>query len=162
MPIGQIPIDAIFSPIVKVNDTVQQARIEQITNYDLLMLEIWTDGTMRPGRALSESAKILMQHISPLADFAESEMQVVEQVETLASGAGRFDEVPIEDLELTMRAYNCLKRAGITTVGDILERIERGAGEMLAIRNFGQKSLTELIDKMKEKGFLSQSFEVEP
>ena len=161
LPIGQIPVDAIFSPIVKVNTAVEQARIEQITNYDRLKLEIWTDGTIRHGVALTEAAKILIQHFSPLADFAETEVQVVEEEEDLAAAASEFEEVPIEELELTMRAYNCLKRAGIASVRDILERMEKGASEMLAIRNFGQKSLAELVDRMKGKGFMPEDFELE-
>lgn len=151
LPIGQIPVDAVFSPIVKVNTTVESARIEQITDYDLLKLEIWTDGTMRPGEALTRSAQILLKHFAPLAEFTGSEMPEKEEEEPVGAPSHLYD-VPIEDLDLAMRAYNCLKRAGITSVGDILERMERGSAEMLAIRNFGQKSLVELIDKLKEKG----------
>jgi len=156
LPIGQIPVDAIFSPIVKVNSRVEPARIEQITNYDLLKLELWTDGTVRPGEALSDAARILIRHFSPLADFAEVEGGMAEEEEELAGVASRFYGMPIEDLELTMRAFNCLKRAGIASVGDILERMERGVAEMLAIRNFGQKSLAQLVEKMKEKDCLPE------
>ncbi|MGI5917474.1 MAG: DNA-directed RNA polymerase subunit alpha [Anaerolineae bacterium] len=160
LPIGQIPVDAVFSPVVRVRNTVEQARIEQITNYDLLKLEIWTDGAMRPGEALTRAARILIRHFEPLAEFSESEAGVPEVEAPEESGiAGRYYEVPIEDLDLSMRAYNCLKRAGITSVGDILERMEHGVAEMLAIRNFGQKSLEELIDRMQEKSFLPQEFE---
>lgn len=159
LPIGQIPVDAVFSPIVKVNNTIERARIEQITNYDLLKLEMWTDGTVRPGDALGDAARILIRHFSPLADFAEVEGGKAEQEEELAGVASRFYDMPIEDLELTMRAFNCLKRAGIASVGDILERMERGMAEMLAIRNFGNKSLTQLVDKMKTKGCLAEDFE---
>ena len=161
LPIGQIPVDAIFSPIVKLNNSVEQARIEQITNYDLLKLEIWTDGTVRPAEALCDAARILIRHLSPLADFSELEARGVEEEEELAGIGGDLYDVPIEDLELTMRAYNCLKRAGIASVGDIMERMDRGAAEMLAIRNFGQKSLAELVNRMKDKGFLPQDFEFE-
>lgn len=156
LPIGQIPVDAIFSPIVKVNSRVERARIEQITNYDLLKLELWTDGTVRPGEGLSDAARILIRHFSPLADFAEVEGGTAEEEEDLAGVAGRFYGMPIEDLELTMRAFNCLKRAGIASVGDILERMERGVAEMLAIRNFGHKSLAQLVEKMKEKDCLPE------
>lgn len=158
LPIGQIPVDAIFSPIVRVRNTVEQARVEQITNYDLLKLEIWTDGTLRPAEALAQAARILLEHLSPLADFVEVETPVVAHEE----GVGRallYSDVPIEELELTMRAFNCLKRAGITSVGEIMERLEKGTGEMLAIRNFGQKSLDELIERLKAKGFLPESYE---
>jgi len=160
LPIGQIPVDAIFSPITKVNHSVELARIEQITNYDLLKLEIWTDGTIRPAEALAESARILMRHVSPVAEFVESETPLLE-VESEEAGGTQFDDVPIEDLELTMRAYNCLKRAGIASVGDILERMSKGMSEMLAIRNFGQKSLSELLEKMRDKEYLPADIEAD-
>ena len=157
LPIGQVPIDAIFTPIVRVRITVEQTRIEQITNYDLLKLEIWTDGTIRPGDALSQAARNLQQHFSPLATFVESEAPAQLDSEREAEAAQLY-EVPIEELDLTMRAFNCLKRAGITAVGDILDRMERGSGEMLAIRNFGEKSLAELLERMQAKGYLAEDF----
>lgn len=160
LPIGQIPVDAIFSPIVRVNTEVEAARIEQITDYDLLKLEIWTDGTVHPGDALSEAARILMRHFSPLSQFSAAEAEEAERIEEEREG-GEFYDVPIEDLDLAMRAYNCLKRAGITKVGEILERLERGPAEILAIRNFGQKSLVELVDRLREKGYLPADYELE-
>ncbi len=162
MPIGQIPLDAVFSPIVKVNHSVEPARIEQITNYDLLKLEIWTNGTIKPGDALTEAARILMQHLSPLAEFTEAERPVVSEIEEIETEAREFDEVPIEELELSMRAYNCLKRAGLSTVGDIMERLEQGASEILAIRNFGEKSLDELVESMTDRGYLPPDYELAP
>ncbi|MBC7234978.1 MAG: DNA-directed RNA polymerase subunit alpha [Chloroflexi bacterium] len=162
LPIGQIPVDAVFSPIVKVNHTVEPARIEQITNYDLLKLEIWTNGTIRPSEALTEAARILIQHLSPLAEFTEVRPQIVAEAEARGGEPREYDDVPIEELELSMRAYNCLKRANITTVGDIMERLQEGASEMLAIRNFGEKSLAELIEKLIEKGFLPPGYVPEP
>ncbi len=159
LPIGQIPVDAIYSPIVKVNNTVESARIEQITDYDLLKLEIWTDGTIRPGESLSRSAKILLEHFAPLAEFTG--VEAMEGVEERPSVSADYYEVLIEDLELPMRAYNCLKRAGISNVGQILERLGRGGGEMLAIRNFGQKSLIELVDKLREKGYLPADYQLD-
>ena len=162
LPIGQIPVDAIFSPIVKVSNNVEQARIEQITDYDLLKMDIWTDGTIRPGDALREAAEILMQHLSPIAAFSPLEAgELVVKAEAPRLIA-EFAEVPIEDLDLAMRAYNCLKRAQIANVGDVIDRLGKGAGEMLAIRNFGQKSLAELISKMQEKGYLPQDYELIP
>jgi len=160
LPIGQIPVDAIYSPIVKVANSVEPARIEQITNYDLLKMEIWTDGTVRPGDALCEAAKILMQHLSPISASGQLEVEVVETPIEEPRPVAEFAEVLIEDLELTMRAYNCLKRAQIANVGDLIDRLEKGAGEMLAIRNFGQKSLDELLNKMKTKGYLPQNYEL--
>lgn len=158
LPIGQIPVDAVFSPIVRVSHTVEQARIEQITNYDLLKMEVWTDGTIRPGRALVQATELLVQHLMPLAEFAEAAADVLVDMEQPGIPSELYD-VPIEDLELPMRAYNCLKRAGIAGARDVLERMEKGADEMLAIRNFGQKSLSELVAKLQEKGFLAQDFE---
>ena len=106
---------------------------------------------------------MLIEHFTPLSSFIETEQGEVEAPEEDAHGiSGRLYDIPIEDLELTMRAYNCLKRAGITSVGDVLERLENGVNEMLAIRNFGQKSLDELLVRMQEKGFLPQGFVVEP
>ncbi len=160
LPIGQIPVDAIYSPIVRVNTEVEAARIEQITDYDLLKLEIWTDGTVHPGDALTEAARILMRHFSPLSQFSAAEAEEAERVEEEREG-GEFYDVPIEDLDLGMRAYNCLKRAGITKVGEIIERLERGPAEILAIRNFGQKSLVELVDRLREKGYLPADYELE-
>lgn len=159
LPIGQIPVDAIFSPIVRVNTSVEAARVEQRTDYDMLKLDIWTDGTIRPGDALAESAKLLVRHLSPLAEFTTvpgEEMGAFEPSRV----EGHLYEVAIEDLDLAVRAYNCLKRAGITNVGEIMERLERGPEEMMAIRNFGQKSLAELVEKLKEKGFLPVEFDL--
>jgi len=159
LPIGQIPVDAIFSPIVKVNTTVEAARIEQITDYDRLKLEVWTDGTMRPEQALSDAAAILLKHFAPVAEFGAAKAQV-ERAE-VPGVSGLYYDVPIEELELPMRAYNCLKRAGITKVGEIMERLERGTDEILAIRNFGQKSLVELVDKLREKSYLPADYQLQ-
>jgi DNA-directed RNA polymerase subunit alpha len=160
LPIGQIPVDAIYSPVVKVSHSVEQTRIEQITNYDLLKMEIWTDGTMRPSDALTQAAQILIQHFTPLADFSEAEIEMIEEEEELGL-ADQYADMPIEELDLSMRAYNCLKRAGITSVGDVIERMEDGPEEILAIRNFGQKSLEELVERMREKAVLPEGFEME-
>ena len=153
LPIGEIPVDAIFSPIRKANYVVERARIGQATDYDRLLLEITTDGTISPRDALSEAAKILVQHFSLVSGVTEIEPPVADEVES--DGIDRkIYESPIEDLELTVRAYNCLKRAGITQVGEILEKLKKGQDEILAIRNFGQKSLDELMERLEEKGYL--------
>ncbi|HEX9115457.1 MAG TPA: DNA-directed RNA polymerase subunit alpha C-terminal domain-containing protein, partial [Anaerolineae bacterium] len=138
----------------KVNYTVSRARIGQQTNYDRLNLEIWTDGTTTPEVALRESAKIIVRLVTLVAG---AEAAPVEQAPAESHGGvpSRIYDVPIEDLELTVRAYNCLKRAGITKVGEVLERLERGEEEILAIRNFGRKSLNELVEKLDNKGYLS-------
>jgi DNA-directed RNA polymerase subunit alpha len=153
LPIGEIPVDAIFSPVRKANFVIERARIGQATDYDRLILEITTDGTISPHDALSAAAKILVQHFSLISGVTEVEVPV--EVEATGGIPSKIYETPIEELELTVRAYNCLKRAGITQVGEILEKLKRGQDEILAIRNFGQKSLDELMEKLEEKGFLS-------
>lgn len=153
LPLGEIPVDAIFSPVRKTAYRVERTRIGQQTDYDKLNLEIWTDGTVAPDAALRESAKILVQHLNLLAG---AEAVTVEPVAQDEQGIpSRVYDAPIEELELTVRAYNCLKRAGITKVGEILKRMEKGEEEMLAIRNFGKKSLDELVDKLREKSYLT-------
>ena len=154
LPLGEIPVDAIYSPVRKVNYAVTRARIGQQTNYDRLVLEIWSDGTLAPEVALRESAKLLMRHLTLIAG---ADVLPAEQAAAESRGVpSRIFEVPIEELELTVRAYNCLKRAGITKVGEVLERLEKGEDEILAIRNFGRKSLIELEEKLQAKGFLSE------
>jgi DNA-directed RNA polymerase subunit alpha len=153
LPLGEIPVDAIYSPVRKVNYTVGRARIGQQTNYDRLTLEIWTDGTISPEFALGESAKLLVRH---LVLIAGADVLPVDVSGAEARGLpSRIYDVPIEDLELSVRAYNCLKRAGITKVGEVLERLEKGEDEILAIRNFGRKSLNELVQRLDAKGFLA-------
>ena len=116
---------------------------------------------MRPSNALSEAARILIEHFGPVAQFSEVTGAIVpEEVEEIAGG--QFADVPIEDIELSMRAYNCLKRASIVTIGDIMDRLDKGAAEMLAIRSFGQKSLDELVEQMKVKGFIDPDYVVGP
>jgi DNA-directed RNA polymerase subunit alpha len=154
LPIGEIPVDAIFSPIRKANFVVERARIGQATDYDRLRLEITTDGTITPHDALSEAAKILVQHFNLVAGGA-TEVEAPIEPEEEGGIPSKIYEMPIEDLELTVRAYNCLKRAGITQVGEILEKLKKGQDEILAIRNFGQKSLDELIERLQEKGYLA-------
>jgi DNA-directed RNA polymerase subunit alpha len=152
LPIGEIPVDAVFSPIRKANFAVERARVGQITNFDRLIMEIWTDGTIEPEEALSSAAQILVEHLSLLVGVGEmpSKEEEEEAVEGLIPS--RIYETPIEELELSVRAYNCLKRAGITKVGEILEKMALGEDEILAIRNFGRKSLEELKERMQAKG----------
>jgi len=153
LPLGEIPVDAIYSPVRKAAYKVEHTRIGQQTDYDKLNLEVWTDGTVAPEDALHKAASILVEHLSLLSG---TDSRVVEKVEDEEEGIpSRVAEAPIEELELTVRAYNCLKRAGITKVGEILKRMEKGEEEMLAIRNFGAKSLDELVEKLDEKGYLN-------
>jgi len=160
LPIGEIPVDAIFSPVVKVGYDVEPARIEQITNYDLLKLEIWTDGTIEPAEALAQAARTLIDHIAPVAAFTGEEDDLVAEDLSVPSVASEYYDVPIEELELQMRAYNCLRRAGVTSVGDVLERMAKGVDELLAIRHFGEKSLNELLARLEEKGYLPKGFDI--
>ncbi|MBN1963719.1 MAG: DNA-directed RNA polymerase subunit alpha [Anaerolineae bacterium] len=154
LAIGELPVDAIFSPIRRVNHSVDQARVGQRTNYDKLILEIWTDGTIRPEEAMSQSAQILMNHLSVIAGVsAATFLEQEEEEEEEESTRPEMYDLPIETLDLSVRVFNSLKRTGITTVGEVLEMLERGQDAMLAIRNFGEKSLSELKLKLKEKGY---------
>lgn len=153
LPLGEIPVDAIFSPVRKAAYRVERTRIGQQTDYDKLNLEIWTDGTVSPEEALHKSANILVQHLTLLGDNVPSMPEHPAQEEQ--GIPSRVYDAAIEELELTVRAYNCLKRAGITKVGEILRRMEKGEEEMLAIRNFGKKSLDELVDRLREKNYLN-------
>jgi DNA-directed RNA polymerase subunit alpha len=151
LPIDEIPVDAVFSPVKKANFRVERARVGQMTNYDNLIMEVWTDGAITPREALTESAKILLKLFNLVAGFAaEGEVEAVPESEIPT----RVYDTPIEELELSVRAYNCLKRAGITKVGEILERLKKGTDEILAIRNFGQKSLDELMERLQAKAYL--------
>ncbi len=153
LPLGEIPVDAIYSPVRKAAYRVERTRIGQQTDYDRLNLEIWTDGSIEPEESLRASAEILLQHLTLLAGARVVEVEEPEEEEE--GIPGRIYDAPIEELELTVRAYNCLKRAGITKVGEILRKMEKGEDEMLAIRNFGKKSLDELVDKLREKNYLN-------
>jgi DNA-directed RNA polymerase subunit alpha len=152
LPVAEIPADAIFSPVQKVSYKVERARIGQVSNFDRLIMEIWTDSTISPAEALSTGAQILARHMAVIAEFGDVELEVEPEVEESRIPA-RIAETNIEDLDLSVRAFNCLKRAGITKVGEILEKLERDEEELLSIRNFGQKSLEELKENLKAKGF---------
>jgi DNA-directed RNA polymerase subunit alpha len=164
LPIGELPIDAIFSPIRRVNFDVDRARVGQRTNYDKLILEIWTDGTVRPEDALTESARILSKHLSVMGGIQNMDTDHGYVADSDgAESSGRQDvlyEKLIEELDLSVRVFNSLKRTGITTIGDVLDMLDRGPDAMLAIRNFGEKSLDELVTKLKEKGYLPPEVEI--
>jgi DNA-directed RNA polymerase subunit alpha len=161
LPIGELPVDAIFTPIRKVNWTVGSARVGQSTDYDRLILEIWTDGTISPEQAMSDASKILIDHLMYIAGISEDMLSVpIEQAEPAPAVNNEAIEMPIENLDLTVRVFNSLKRTGITTVGDVLDMLAKGEEAILAIRNFGEKSLVELKEKMIEKGFLDDEEEV--
>lgn len=155
MSIGELPVDAIFSPVKRVNWEVTSARVGQSTNYDKLTLEIWTDGTYAPERALSAAAKMMIDHLRYIAGISEETLTV--PIEREVPGARLTSEVaetPVEALDLSVRVFNSLKRTGITTVGDVLDLLEKGDTAVMSIRNFGEKSLDELRQKMVEKGYL--------
>jgi DNA-directed RNA polymerase subunit alpha len=160
MPIGVIPVDAVFSPVRKVSYAVEHTRVGQMTNYDKLTLELWTDGTIGGVEAISQSADILLAQLSMFGQLGKPEPPVVER------GLGIGQALPsdrynttIEELNLSVRAYNCLKRSSLMTVGQVLEKSE---DELLALRNFGRKSYEELKEKLIEYGYLQpESEEVE-
>lgn len=154
LPIGEIPVDAIYSPVKRVNFDVQRARVGQNTNYDKLVIEIWADGTIKPEDALAEAAKILMSHLRHLAGVSEESLTPPAPEVVQPTIPSEIYETPIEQLDLSVRVFNSLKRTGITTVGEVLDHLNRGPEAMLAIRNFGDKSLNELFDKLREKGYL--------
>lgn len=164
LPIGELPIDAIFSPIRRVNFDVDRARVGQRTNYDKLIIEIWTDGTIRPEDALTESARILSKHLSVMggiqSDIGDEYKGGGDGVEESSGRQDVLYEKLIEELDLSVRVFNSLKRTGITTIGDVLDMLDRGPDAMLAIRNFGEKSLDELVQKLKEKGYLPPDVEI--
>jgi DNA-directed RNA polymerase subunit alpha len=158
MPIGELPVDAIFSPVKRVNWEVGSARVGQSTNYDRLVLEIWTDGTHGPERALSAAAKLLIDHLRYIAGISEETLTIAVEQEA-PTGSRLTSEVadtPVEALDLSVRVFNSLKRTGITTVGDVLDLLDKGDTAVMSIRNFGEKSLDELRQKMVEKGYLNE------
>jgi len=155
LPIGELPVDAIFSPVKRINWDVQSARVGQSTNYDKLVFEIWADGSISPEKCLSTAAKIMIEHLRYVAGVSEETLAIPLEKE-VAGGrlTSEVAETPVESLDLTVRVFNSLKRTGITTVGDVLELLEKGEQAVMSIRNFGEKSLEELRLKMREKGFL--------
>lgn len=155
LAIGQLPVDAVFSPIRKIAYSVNRMRIGEITDFDQLKLDIWTDGTILPQEALSAAAQILAKHFSLVSSVGGVLAEDVEEAEKEGISQ-RIYEMPIEELDLTVRAFNCLKRAGITKVGMILEKLEKGDDEILAIRNFGRKSLDELKQALRDKDLLPE------
>ncbi len=164
LPIGVIPVDAVFTPVRKVNYRVEKTRVGQSTDFDRLVLEIWTDGTVSPIDAVGQSADILMDQFSLFSQMGRPEIAVSHglgpsvgstSVGGLLMAPDRYN-TPIEDLALSVRAYNCLKRSGLMTVGQVLEKTE---DELLALRNFGRKSYDELRDRLIELGYVDGTAE---
>jgi DNA-directed RNA polymerase subunit alpha len=154
LPIGELPIDAIYNPVRRVNFEVGSARVGQSTDYDNLSIEVWTDGTLEPEKALSRSAKILMGHLQHLAGVTAESLAAMVEVEEPTEPVDEIVDIPIEELDLSVRVFNSLKRTGITTVREVMELNQKGDDALLSIRNFGVKSLTELKDKLEEHGYL--------
>ncbi len=154
LPIGEIPVDAIFSPVRRIHYDVERARVGQMTNYDRLVLEIWTDGTLRPDEALAQAAQTLVTHLRLIAGISEETLALEERAVEEPAIPNEIYEVPIEQLDLSVRVFNSLKRTGIIKVGEVLDMLDKGDEAMLAIRNFGEKSLRELRGQLMIKGFL--------
>lgn len=156
LPIGELPVDAMFSPIQRVGYNIEKTRVGQVADYDRLIMEIWTDGTIKPEEALAQAAQIMVQHLRPVAGISEESLLPVEEEEEEEAIPNEIYDTPIEQLDLSVRVFNSLKRTGITKVGELLDMLEKGEETMLAIRNFGEKSLDELKDQLQEKGFLDE------
>ena len=155
-PIGRIPVDGIFSPIERVNFTIEHTRVGQMTNFEHLILEIWTDGTIHPNDALTQAAAILTEHFQHLAGFGQEALPgAAKPALTARSLPSQEAETPIEDLQLSARAENSLKRAGITKVGQL---VTMNPQDLMDIRNFGQKSYNELIDRLKLRKLVPEDF----
>ena len=150
--IGELPVDALFSPIRRVAYDVERARVGQMTDYDRLTLEIWTDGRMAPMEALKEAARILVTHFRLIAGITEEEVLVSEEEEAIPA---EVYERPIEELNLSVRVFNALRRAGIARVGEVLDLLREGERAVLRIRNFGEKSLNELRERLDAMGYLA-------
>ncbi len=154
LPIGEIPVDAVFSPIRRATYVVERERVGPTTDFDRLVLEVWSDGTVSPEKALSRAARILVDlfELVTMAETVEVKTDEEAEIEAEEEAAAASLETPIEALELNVRAYNCLKRAGIATIGQVLDKLVTNENDLLEIRNFGQKSLEELKEKMGERG----------
>jgi DNA-directed RNA polymerase subunit alpha len=141
LPLGYIPIDSVHSPVRKVNYTVEAARLGQMTDYDKLMIEVWTNGAVAPQDAIGQAAKLLKDHMSIFINFEELPETPEEPAERVAGQMSEVLNRSVEELELSVRSYNCLKNANIQTIGDLVQKTE---SEMLRTKNFGRKSLNEI------------------
>ncbi len=148
-PIGMLPVDSIFTPVTRVNFLVENTRVGQITDYDKLTLEVWTNGTIAPDDAVSYGAKLLNEHLALFIDLSDNAKNTEILVEKEEGKKEKVLEMSIEELDLSVRSYNCLKRAGINTVEDLACKTEE---EMMKVRNLGKKSLEEVLNKLAELG----------
>ncbi|MCI6006764.1 DNA-directed RNA polymerase subunit alpha [Oscillospiraceae bacterium LCP25S3_E10] len=154
--IGVLPIDSIYTPVLKVNYTVENTRVGQITDYDKLSLDVWTNGVITAQEAVSLAAKVLTEHLNLFVDLSDKGSTTEIMVEKDDKGKEKVLEMTIEELDLSVRSFNCLKRAGINTVEDL---INRSQDDMMKVRNLGRKSLEEVIDKLESLGFSLQNDE---
>ena len=148
-PIGVIAIDSIYSPVKKVNYQVENTRVGKMVDFDKLTMEIWTDGSMEPFEALSYAAKVMTEHLNLFVDLSDSGKNTQVMVEKEEDKKVKVLEMPIEELELSVRSFNCLKRSGISTVGDLTNKTEN---DMMKVKNLGKKSLEEVIAKLHDLG----------
>ncbi|WP_352398750.1 DNA-directed RNA polymerase subunit alpha [[Clostridium] aminophilum] len=149
LPIGVIAVDSIYTPVERVNMNVENTRVGQMTDYDKLTLEVYTNGTMEPNDALSLAAKVLSEHINLFIDLSESGKEATVINTVPVTGPTQKLDMNIDELELSVRSYNCLKRAGINTVAELCDRTPE---DMMKVRNLGRKSLEEVLGKLKELG----------
>ncbi len=149
LPIGVISIDSIYTPVERVNLTVNNTRVGQITDYDKLTLDVFTNGTLAPDEAVSLAAKVLSEHLNSFIDLSESAKKAEVMVETVNNEKEKVLEMNIDELELSVRSYNCLKRAGINTVEELTNKTSE---DMMKVRNLGKKSLEEVLSKLNELG----------
>jgi len=150
LPVEVIAVDSIYTPVLKVNYTVEDTRLGQVTDYDKLTMEVWTDGTISAKEALSQAANLLNEHLKLFIDLSEEAGLAEVLVEKDEKGKEKILEMTIEDLDLSVRSFNCLKRAGINTVDDLINKSEE---EMMKVRNLGKKSFDEVKEKLQSLGF---------
>ena len=149
IPIGVIAVDSIYTPVERVNLAVENTRVGQVTDYDKLTLDVYTNGTLGPDEAVSLAAKVLSEHLSLFIDLSEAAQQADIMIEKEDNAKEKVLEMNIDELELSVRSYNCLKRAGINTVEELTNRTPE---DMMKVRNLGRKSLEEVLAKLKELG----------
>ncbi|MGN0614162.1 MAG: DNA-directed RNA polymerase subunit alpha [Porcipelethomonas sp.] len=150
LPIDVIAVDSIYTPVLKVNYKVEDTRLGQVTDFDKLTIEVWTDGTISAKEALSQAANLLNEHLKLFVDLSEESIITEVLVEQTDKGKEKILEMTIEELDLSVRSFNCLKRAGINTVDDLINKSEE---EMMKVRNLGKKSFDEVKEKLQSLGF---------
>ena len=148
-PIGVIPVDSIYTPVERVNVSVENTRVGQVTDYDKLTLDVYTNGTLGPDEAVSLAAKVLSEHLSLFIDLSENAKSAEVMIEKESDEKGKVLEMSIDELELSVRSFNCLKRAGINTVEEL---VNKTPDDMMKVRNLGRKSMEEVIAKLEELG----------